>query len=713
MRIVLFTLISCSITFFTNLHSLNAQPYRLDAVKSYPFPTSLTTAATGTRMAWAFDEQGKRNIYVAEGPDFKARRLTDYRKDDGQEISSLSISADGKWVVFIRGGDHGSSWNDESPVNVNADPIPPKVQIHAISFDGRKHIEIGEGEKPLISPKSDVLLFIKKGQPWMARIDGSTPATALFSTRGTVSELTWSPDAKAIAFVSNRSDHSFIGVYTHAKAPIKWIAPSFYRDRSPRWSPDGKGLAFIRYAGIGGKPDSILSKKHQPWSIWKADVETGQASSLWKAPQTLAGSPPATNGGTNLHWAAKDRIVFMSTHQGYSQLYSMSIAGGNALLLTPAKAIVEHLVLSPDKQWLYFSTNTGPDKKDIDRRHIARVAVDKANFQVLSPGTNLEWTPQLSGDSQYLSLITSIGQQPPLPAVISLKNLDNFKQHQKVLALAHIPSDYPVSSMVTPEQVIFNAPDGLSIHAQLFAGKGDEQKKPAIIYIHGGPSRQMLLGWNYSEYYANAYAMNQYLASQGFTVLSVNYRMGIGYGQAFQHAKRTGTTGAAEYQDIKAAAIWLSKQKGIDATRIGVYGGSYGGYLTNMALARDPKLFATGVSIHGLGDRTIGDNNSILYPDRFEKAPDAEEAAQVAWTSSPAADIHTWTAPVLLIHGDDDRNVEFGQSIDLYRRLVDKGVEVESLVIVDDTHHWMKYENVMKVNQATVDFFKRKLKPQP
>ncbi|WP_432708139.1 prolyl oligopeptidase family serine peptidase [Pedobacter sp.] len=713
MKTALSIIITLSIGLFTGLEPLKAQPYSLNSVKSYPFPTSLVTASTGTRMAWAVDEQGKRNIYVSEGPEFKARRLTSYLEDDGQEISSLSVSPDGKWVVFIRGGDHGSNWNDEAPVNVNADPFPPKVQIHAISFDGMNHIEIGEGERPIISPKSDVLLFIRKGQPWIANINGSAPAKQLFSTRGTVSELTWSPDASNIAFVSNRTDHSFIGVYKDGQTPIKWIAPSFYRDRSPRWAPDGKGIAFVRYAGLGGKPDSILSRKHQPWSIWKADVNTGKAISLWKAPQTLAGSPPATHGGTNLHWAAKDRIVFMSTHNGWSQLYSVAATGSEALLLTPAKAIVEHLIMSPDKEWLYFSTNTGPDIKDIDRRHIARVAVDKANFQVLSPGTNMEWTPQISGDSKYLSMITSVGQQPPLPAVLDLKKIGNLKQNPNVLMKEQIPVDFPVSGLATPQQVIFNAPDGVVVHAQLFPGRGKERKKPAIIYIHGGPSRQMLLGWNYSEYYANAYAMNQYLASQGFNVLSVNYRMGIGYGHAFQHAKNTGTTGAAEYQDIKEAAIWLSKQTDVDANRIGVYGGSYGGYLTNMALARDSKLFAAGVSIHGLGDRTIERNNSILYPDRFEKAPDSQEAAKVAWTSSPAADLATWTSPVMLIHGDDDRNVEFGQSIDLYRRLTDKGIEVETLVIVDDTHHWMKYDNVMKVNQATADFFFKKLKPNP
>lgn len=701
------------------LTTVYAQSYKLDDVRNYPFPTSLSAAATGSRIAWAFDEKGKRNVYVAEGPDFKPRRLTNYLTDDGQEISSLSISADGKWVVFIRGGDHGSIWDDEAPVNVNSSPQAPKVQIHSVSFDGQKAVEIGEGENPSISPKSDQIMYTRKGQVWISSLDGSKPAKQLFTARGNSSDLRWSPDGSAIAFVSNRQDHSFIGVYTNDTTGIKWMAPSFSRDRSPRWSPDGTSLAFVRGNGVGAAPDSILADKHQPWAIWKADLKTGTAIQLWKAPKTLAGSPPGTQGGTNLNWMANNRIVFVSSQDGWSHLYSLSPDGGTAQLRTPGAFMVEHLSVSPDQQWIYFSVNAGKpgaksngDGKDIDRRHIARVHVDKGEMEVLSPGTDLEWTPVVTGDSKYVALITSIGQQPPLPAIIGTGQVAAFAKNIKVLAKDHIPAAFPTTKLRVPEQVVFNAPDGLKIHAQLFAGQGARGRKPAIIYIHGGPSRQMLLGWNYSEYYANAYALNQHLASQGFTVLSVNYRMGIGYGRDFQEAKNTGTSGAAEYQDIKAAAEWLARQDNIDPKRIGVYGGSYGGYLTNMALARDSGLFAAGVSIHSIGDRTIGRSTGIAMPDRYEKAPDAEQALEVAWKSSPVAYMDGWKSPVLLVHGDDDRNVPFNQSTDLYRRLEEKGVPVESLVIPDDTHHWMKYENLMKVNQATVDFFKKHLMPK-
>ena len=712
MKITILKLFITSFLTFSIALSAKSQDFQLRNIKSYPFPTSLTTAATGSKIAWAIDKEGKRNIYVSEGPNFKTRQLTNNDTDDGQEISSLSISADGKWVVFIKGGDHGSNWNDAAPVNANAAPQPPKVQIHSISFDGRKHLEISEGENPVISPNSDVILFTKNGQAWTAPIDGSSPAKQLFSARGTTGDLRWAPDASAIAFVSNRQDHSFIGVYTDQKTPIKWISPSFYRDRSPRWSPDGTGLVFIRTAGIGGAPEPILSDRHQPWSIWKADLKTGTASQLWKAPTTLAGSIPNTHGGTNLHWAANNRIVFLSTHDGWPHLYSLPVTGGTAILLSPGAFMVEHITLSPDKKWLYYSANTGTDKKDIDRRHIARVPVDKAAAEVLSPGTDMEWTPMLTGDAQHLIFITTIGQQPPLPAIIETVKVKRFAKNITLLSKENIPVSFPTAKLTAPEQVIFNAPDGQPIHAQLFKGRGTASKKPAIIYIHGGPSRQMLLGWNYSEYYTNAYALNQYLASLGFNVLSVNYRLGIGYGYDFHHAKNGGTAGVSEYQDIKAAAEWLASQNNTDPKRIGVYGGSYGGYLTNMALAKDSKLFAAGVSIHGLGDRTIDRTSEIVLPDRYEKAPDAEKAVKVAWESSPVAYLDTWTSPVLLIHGDDDRNVPFNQSTDLNKRLEERGIPVETLVIVDDTHHWMKYENVMKVNQATADFFIRKLKPE-
>jgi dipeptidyl aminopeptidase/acylaminoacyl peptidase len=247
------------------------------------------------------------------------------------------------------------------------------------------------------------------------------------------------------------------------------------------------------------------------------------------------------------------------------------------------------------------------------------------------------------------------------------------------------------------------------VHATLFEGTG-KGKKPAIIYVHGGPSRQMLLGWHYSDYYSNAYAANQYLASLGFTVLSVNYRLGIGYGYDFQNPLNGGRSGAAEYKDIEAAGRWLQAQQDVDSNRIGIYGGSYGGFLTALALARNSDLFVAGVDIHGVHDWVTDRPVFFNSENRYEKPPDLDLAIQKAWESSPVSSMNTWKSPVLVIHGDDDRNVQFSQSADLVKRLDKYGIPYETLVIPDDTHHWMKHNNAVKVYEAVADFFKRKLK---
>ncbi|MFT4023279.1 MAG: prolyl oligopeptidase family serine peptidase, partial [Flavihumibacter sp.] len=395
------------------------------------------------------------------------------------------------------------------------------------------------------------------------------------------------------------------------------------------------------------------------------------------------------------------RICFLSYADGWPHLYSMDPAGGEPVLLTPGKFMAEHIRVSPDGKWLYFAANTGPDPLDIDRRHVCRVAVDKPGVEVLTPGDGLEWSPVPVGGE--LALISATAQRPPLPAV-----MPSAAKKWRLIGEKMIPASFPGTSLVTPKQVVFTAPDGMEVHAQLFEPKGGAARKPAVIYIHGGPMRQMLLGWHYSDYYANGYATNQYLASQGFVVLSVNYRLGIGYGYRFHFPAAAGPLGASEYQDIKAAGQWLQQQPFVDPAKIGVYGGSYGGYLTAMALAKDSKLFAAGVDIHGVHDWSVlgglPEQNS-----GYEKIPDLDQAIETAFRSSPVAYVKSWTSPVLIIHADDDRNVPFNQSTDLVKRLEALKVPLQTKVIVGDTHHWMKYSHALELDQAVADFFMQTL----
>lgn len=679
--------------------------YTMEQVRSYPFPNELAAAAEVARIAWAFNEEGRRNIYVAEAPDWRARKLTSYDTDDGQVLTRVQLSPDGRWVVYRRGGDD-ANWDQDNwglaAVNAASMPVQPKIELWAVPFDGGEARVLAEGgDGPVIAPSGDAVLFERNRQIWSVPIDGSAPAKQLFFARGVNGSVEFSPDGERLAFVSNRGTHSMIGVFQDSVTPITWISPSTHRDGSPRWSPDGTSLAFVRRGGSGGPPQPILERRHQPWSIRVADARTGESREVWRAPGTLEGSPPSTQGGTNLNWAAGNRLVFQSYHDGWPHLYSIdAVRGGEPLLLTPGDYQVEFASLSPDGRYVVFAGNAGDTPGDIDRRHIVRAPIDRSAPQVLTPGTGLEWTPVVTGDGATIALISATAQRPPLPAVMPASG-----GSVRLIAEDRIPSDFPTRSLVTPKSVTFRAEDGVTVHAQVFEKEGGPARKPAVIFIHGGPLRQMLAGWHYSDYYANAYAAQQYFAERGFVALSVNYRLGIGYGFDFHRPPNAGAQGAAEYRDIVAAGEYLQSLPQVDADRIGVWGGSYGGYLTAMALARDSDMFAAGVDIHGVhnfADRFTGPSN------RYEPT-DREQAAEIGWRSSPIAYMDTWTSPVLLIHGDDDRNVRFSETVDLARRLELQGVPFEELIIPDDTHHFLRHANWIRVNEATAEFLAKHL----
>jgi dipeptidyl aminopeptidase/acylaminoacyl peptidase len=676
--------------------------FTMEQVKSYPFPAELVASPTGARIAWVFNERGVRNVWAAEGPNWTARKVTSYADDDGQELTNLAFSHDGNTIVYVRGGDHDANWSAEGnlPPDPNSSPIQPKVEIWAVSFTGGTPKLLAEGDEPVVSPRENRLVFTKGRQIWSVPIDGSQPAKRLFFDRGDDGSPEWSPDGSKLAFVSGRGDHSFIGIFVDSATPIRYLAPSTSRDMSPRWSPDGSRIAFVRVAGSGGAPRSILEQHPNPFAIWTASVATGEGRKVWQSPATLHGSFPTTEGRANLEWAAGDRLVFLGDMDGWPHLYSVATTGGEPLLLTPGKGMAEYISLSPDRRTLVFCANMGTGKDDIDRRHIFRVAVDKAGATDLTPGEGLEWTPAVTGDGETIAFLSATAQRPPVPAVIAFAG-----GKPRLIGEDRIPSDFPTAKLVVPRAVVFKAADGIEVHGQLFepAGSG---KHPAVVFVHGGPPRQMLLGWHYMDYYTNGYAVNQYLANHGYVVLSVNYRLGIGYGHDFHHPDRAGARGASEYQDVLAGGKYLASLPNVDARRVGIWGGSYGGFLTALALGRNSDVFAAGVDLHGVHDfisdagRRLGASESDM-----EKPSDLKEAMEAAWKSSPISWVSSWKSPVLLIQGDDDRNVRFHQTVDLARRLEAQGVSFEELVLPNEIHGFLRQASWIEADKATVAYF--------
>jgi dipeptidyl aminopeptidase/acylaminoacyl peptidase len=671
---------------------------------SFPYASQLAAAGRSGTIGWVTTVGGVRNVWVARPPSYEPLQVTRYTEDDGQEITQLIFSPDGSRLVFVRGGDHDANWPAENNLAPDpaASPEQPTTALWTVSVSGGPAEMIDDGDAPAMSSLGQ-LAYIKDDHVWSRALTGGAPER-LFFDRGKDGELRWSPDGNHLAFVSNRGDHSFVGIFTSKNSPLIYLAPSTGSDSSPRWSPDGSQLAFVRVAGDGGPPEPVLSRTPHPWSVWIASTADGTGHARWRSPETLAGSYPEVEGQANLLWMA-DRIIFLSYLDDWPHLYSLPAAGGPPTLLTPGPFMVEHVAESADRRSVIYDANTGTTAGDDARRHVFRVPIDRAAPVALTSGETLEWTP-VGADDDHVAYVAAGAKDPPRIGVVSQNGA-----HRALLHAAMTPADFPAARLVVPKPVDFQAADGTRLHGQLFESDGAARSasKPGVIFLHGGPPRQMMLGWHYMEYYSNAYAVNQFLAGHGFVVLAVNYRLGIGYGRGFQQPDHAGYAGAAEYQDVVAGARFLQALPAVDGSRIGSWGGSYGGYLTALALARNSDIFKAGVDLHGVHDWSrLLDEVTGKPVTRYEKG-DREQALQVAWNSSPDAAIDGWKSPVLLIQGDDDRNVPFQQTIDLARRLDAHHVPYEEIVLPNEIHGFLRHASWLRADEATADFLARRL----
>ena len=700
------------------------------------FPYDLVSARKADRVAWLAFERGMRNVYTAAAPTFTPVRLTRHLEDDGVDLTDLSISDDGAVVVFVRGhGPNRAGW----VANPLSNPDGATRSIWAARTSGGAPFRIAEGGSPVLSPDGRAVLYVKDNQIYRAPVTPTASASPLdrgekpfITVWGENGNPVWSPDGSKIAFVSDRGDHTLIGVVDVATRKIAWVSPSVDHDSSPSWSADSKRLAFIRTpgtpfgrqtqpgtGGIGNPPGPAANRRGQGRGdeprveskipgLSRATFRGGYTLSFWVA--EIPGSLQSEDGSiqsparevwhnqpndesfarvSRIEWA-RDHLIFQAEPEEWIRYFSVPVSGstGAPTMLTPGDGRLETISLSSDGGYLYYGSNAG----DIDRRNVWRVPTSGGTAVRITTGEEIEHYPAVLASGKQVAMLTAGSARLQSVAIAPAEE----GATPRVIYPA-LDGSFPAAAHVTPQNLTLTADDGVKFNNQLFVPKNVTagEKRPAVIFVHGGPSRQMLLGYHDRHFYHMAYAFNQWLASQGYVVMSVNYRRGIGYGRSFRTAEKTGGQGNAEYKDVLAAGKYLQTRSDVDPNRIGIWGLSYGGVLTAQALARNSDIFKVGVDLAGVH----------LWGNSLE--PDS-----VSFQSSAIGAIDTWKSPVLLLHGDDDRNVAFAQTTGLVQLLRAHDVDLELIVFPDDVHDSLLHKRWIYTFERASEFIGRHIGPQ-
>jgi dipeptidyl-peptidase-4 len=708
------------------------------------FPLELTSAKKADRVAWPTYERGMRNVWTAAAPDWRPVRVTRFLDDDGTDISGVRLSDDGTIVTFIRGhAANSQGW----VANPSGDPRGAERAVWAARTTAPGTAwRVAQGTGPEVSPDGRWVLFARNGQIYRSSVTAQVrdrfPNDSIrpfINAWGTNSGPRWSPDGTRIAFTSERTDHSYIGLYDMRTNRVTYVAPGVDRDNAPLWSPDGKRIAFVRRPGLtfgqmqqqqqqqaqqgqgrggrggggggargggGGRGDaaggggraaqpdlinvpgmysSVLPGGHQ-WALMIYDFATDSLRLAW-APKQGERVFTALNSA---RWAADDHIVFTAQvpQDEWNRWFSLDLKNPtkDPVLLTPTNGEIEgssaeHIALSKDGKTFYYVTNAN----DTEHRDVWHIPVSGGTPKQLTSGSGIETYPAPLASGKQVALLYADAKRPRSVALVAAGG-------GTAKVISSLPAAFPMDKHVVPQDIVLKAPDGLEYHNQLFLPRDYKpgEKRPALIFVHGGPARQMLLGYHYLHFYHIFYGINQWLADQGYVVMSVNFRSGIGYGRSFRQAPGTGARGNSEYQDVLTAGKYLQGRPEVDPKRVGIWGLSYGGQLTAEALARNSDIFIAGVDLAGV-----------------HQLGGSLDSASVAYKSSSISEIAKWKSPVLLLHGDDDRNVNFSQTVGLVQLLRAHNVYHELIVIPDDIHETLLHHRWISFFDRMDKFLKR------
>ena len=667
-------------------------------------------------VSGAFDKTKSRRAYTVDGDLY----VYDYTKDEARRLtrtrdieSNARFTADGQSLTFTRANNlYRFSLADgvlEQLTDIRTGP----------ATDEEKK---GTEQQEYLKKEEQALLEIVKKRAERKKEDEErrkreNPRKAFrLTARQSVASLELAPDGKRVlALIRETAEGS------KTAAVPNYITLDVYAEQLPTRTKVGDRPANTRLAvldvatGESKWMDAGLKDRAVTWSSFQFSEDGRQSVAMvraqdnkdaWLVALDLAeGKAKALATMHDDAWVRanllsqygfmKDdrQVWFVSERDGYAHLYKVAVDGGEPVQMTTGKWEVKDVTMSRDRSFFYLETN----EVHPGEQHVYRMSAEGGERLKLTQATGKHeavWSP----DEKQMAILYSGAAKPT--ELYAMPAQPGYEMKQLTVSPAPAFSQF---KWTAPPVVTIPARDGATIYGRLYKPAGAVKGGPAVVFVHGAGYLQNAHKW-WSEY-PREYLFHHLLMERGYTVLDLDYRASAGYGRDW----RTGIyrhMGGKDLEDNVDGAKWLVEQHGVDPKRIGIYGGSYGGFITLMALFTTPDVFAAGAAL-----RPVTDWAQYNHPYTANILNEPQKDAEAYKRSSPIYFAQNLKGALLICHGMVDLNVHFQDSVRLAQRLIELRKENWELAVYPIEDHgfvqptsWAdEYKRILKLFETNLN----------
>lgn len=647
----------------------------IDRIADIRYPTEARWSPDGKTIAFLWDAAGNQQLYMVRAGDAPVA-LTNFPVDPDLLVCDIGHF---EWS----GPDEILFSKDSQLYRVSASARAPEPLA---GFEGVSSFSLSSDRREIA--------FVQQGDVWVASLSAHTRRRLTHMPDGLdASEPVFSPDAAYVAFNAARHQSvaeplpyngnlmkvfrslswddriGVVSVYSYAAEPL-WIPVSArnYGSTEMQW---GAGPSIVH---------EEFSPDHKTMEL-KVTSLSGETRTLWKDHDPAWISP--ADGAMDVTSPDGKWVAFFSDRSGWPHLYIIPTTASSeaeAMQISKGNFGDGYAAWSPDSRRIAWAHSADGNQME---RFISIAAVDTGQITPVVTEHGVNRAPEFSADGNMLVYERSAVEHP-----LEIYEVAATAGSRPERLTNSLPPGLAVEDLTPPVAVHYRSrADGKPVPATLMVSKklDRSQKHPAIIWVHGSGADQNYLGWH-PGYYRMYYAMSQYLAQQGYVILTPDYRGSSGYSRDWA-VGASRDLGGGETQDVNAGADYLKTLSYVDPNRIGIWGLSYGGFMTLQSVITDPTLFRCAIDVAGVGDWETWTTGGMILG-RLGETPVTDPGLYDR--SAPVKHLDKLAQPLLVLQGTNDANVPLWESLKVIDTLEKLGKPFDMAIYPGEIHFFRR-----------------------